>query len=111
AKAALAQIEAMQITIDDLQVKAPIDGVVQYRFAEPGKVTDAGHPLISLLNPADSYMTLYLSTNTINKIQLNDEARIVIDGLNAVWPAKVSFVSNKAQFTPKFVETDDERQK
>ena len=47
----------------------------------------------------------------MNQIKLGDDARIVIDGINAVFPAKITFVANNAQFTPKSVETTEERAK
>ncbi len=56
-------------------------------------------------------MNLFLNGPTVNKIPLNSEARIVIDGMDAVWPATVTYIAADAQFTPKFVETAEEREK
>lgn len=108
---AQAQIKASQATTRDLVIKAPIDGTVEYRFAHPGNVVAAGHPVLSLLDPSDTRMFVYLPTETIGKISLGGEARIQLDGQDYVWPATISFVASQAQFTPKTVETAEERQK
>lgn len=106
-----AQIKASQATTRDLVIKAPIDGLVEYRFAQPGNVIAAGHPVVSLLDPADTRMYLFLPTASISQIGLGDEARIRLDGQDFIWPATISFISAQAQFTPKTVETSEERQK
>ena len=71
----------------------------------------AGHPVMSLLDPSNTRMYLYLPTESISRIGLGDEARILLDGQDYVWPATISFISAQAQFTPKTVETSEERQK
>lgn len=106
-----AQIKSSQATTRDLAIKAPIAGIVEYRFAQPGNVIAAGHPVISLLDPSDTTMYLYLPTESISQIGLGDEARLLLDGQNFIWPATISFISAQAQFTPKTVETSEERQK
>ncbi|WOS36604.1 hypothetical protein RP300_00133 [Oligella urethralis] len=108
---AQAQIKASAATTRDLVIKAPIDGTVEYRFAHPGNVVAAGHPVVSLLDPSDTRMFIYLPTETIGKLSLGAEARIQLDGQDYVWPASISFISAQAQFTPKTVETAAERQK
>ena len=59
----------------------------------------------------DTYINVFLTAQQMNQIKLGDDARIVIDGINAVFPAKITFVANNAQFTPKSVETTEERAK
>lgn len=108
---AQAQIDASKATTRDLVIKAPIDGTVEYRFAHPGNVVPTGHPVVSLLDPSDTRMFIYLPTEAIGKIALGGDARIQLDGQDYIWPANVSFISAQAQFTPKTVETAEERQK
>lgn len=108
---AQAQINRIQSVNDDMVVRAPIAGRVEYRIVEEGAVVPAGGKIVTLLNSADAYMTLFLPTDTIGKLRLNAEARIVMDGLDYVFPATVSFISSQAQFTPKYVETSSEREK
>ncbi|WP_343596172.1 HlyD family efflux transporter periplasmic adaptor subunit [Acinetobacter sp.] len=108
---AQAQIHAADSTQKDMFIRAPKAGRVEYRIAEVGNVLGAGSKVITLLDPTDVSMMVFLPTNMVGKLKVGDEARIILDGLNAVWPAKVTFIADQAQFTPKYVETVDEREK
>lgn len=89
-----------------------MDGLVQLRLAEPGEVLGAGGRVFLLVDPADQYMNVYLPSAVAGRLAIADEARIVLDALpEQPLPAEVAFVAAKAQFTPKEVETRDERQK
>jgi HlyD family secretion protein len=109
-----AQAQEAQLTseIDDSLLRAPIDGVIQLRMAEPGEVLGAGGRVLLLIDPNDQYMNLYLSAAVSGRLAVGDEARVLLDALpDKPLPAKISFVAAKSQFTPKEVETRDERQK
>ncbi len=108
-QAALQRIEA---DIDDSTLRAPRDGRIQYRVAEPGEVLPAGGTILNMVDLTDVFMTFFLPTKQAGRIALGEEARIVLDAApQYVIPAKISFVADVAQFTPKTVETVDERQK
>ncbi|QZI70988.1 biotin/lipoyl-binding protein [Pseudomonas protegens] len=110
--AALAQVAQLTSEIDDSSLRAPIDGIIQLRLAEPGEVLGAGGRVLLLIDPNDQYMNLYLPASVTGRLTVGDESRIVLDALpNQPLPAKISFVAAKSQFTPKEVETRDERQK
>jgi len=110
--AAQAQVAQLTSEIDDSSLRAPIDGVIQLRMAEPGEVLGAGGRVLLLIDPNDQYMNLYLSASVAGRLAVGDEARVVLDALpEKPLPAKISFVAGKSQFTPKEVETRDERQK
>ncbi|KYK81829.1 AcrA protein [Aggregatibacter actinomycetemcomitans serotype e str. SC936] len=108
---AQAQLEQAQSQNTDMLIKAPKDGRVEYQIAETGNVLGAGGKVVSLLDPTDTYINVFLTAPQMNQVKLGDEARIVIDGMNAVFPANITFVANNAQFTPKSVETTEERAK
>ncbi|AMS15384.1 efflux transporter periplasmic adaptor subunit [Pseudomonas chlororaphis] len=109
AKAMVAQLTS---EIDDSSLRAPIDGIIQLRLAEPGEVLGAGGRVLLLIDPSDQYMNLYLSASVTGRLAVGSEARILLDALpDQPLPAKISFVAAKSQFTPKEVETRDERQK
>ena len=111
-EAIAATLERIQVEIDDSQLKAPRDGRVQFKVAQPGEVLPAGGRVMNLLDVSDVYMTFFLPTEQAGKLALGAEARIVLDAVpNYVIPAKISFVASAAQFTPKTVETASERQK
>ena len=109
---ATATIERVQADVDDSTLKAPRAGRVQYRVAQPGEVLPGGGKLMSMIDLADVYMTFFLPTEWAGRVQQGAEVRLVLDAApQFVIPAKVTFVADVAQFTPKTVETAEERQK
>ena len=85
---------------------------MQYLLARAGEVVAAGAPIVTILDLTDVYMTIFLPAADAGKLSIGDEARIILDPVpDYVIPAKVSFVAADAQFTPKTVETKDERTK
>ncbi len=107
-----ATIERLNFDIDDAQLKAPLNARVQFRVAQPGEMIAAGGRVLNLIDLSDVYMTFFLPETVAGYIAMGTEVRIVLDvAKNVVIPAKVSFVADTAQFTPKSVETESERQK
>ena len=110
--AAQARVDSIRATLDDTTLKSPIAGRVLYRLAQPGEVLAAGGKVVTLLDMADVYMSIYLSAADAGKVSLGDTARIVLDALpGQPLPAKAVFVAPHSQFTPKEVETRNEREK
>ena len=111
-EAAGAEIKRLQVQIDDYVLKAPRDGRVQYRLAEPGEVLASGGRAVTLLDLSDVHMTIFLPSRDAGRLAVGSEARLVLDAApEFVFPAKVSFVAADAQFTPRSVETKTERDK
>jgi HlyD family secretion protein len=109
---AQATIERIQADIDDSTLKAPRDGRVQYRVSQPGEVLSAGGKVLNMVDLYNVYMTFFLPTEWAGRVKLGAEVRLVLDAApQFVIPAKVTFVADVAQFTPKTVETAEERQK
>lgn len=110
--AAQAAIDRIQADIEDCTLRAPRDGRIQYRVAQVGEVVGAGGRVLNMVDLADVYMTFFLPTTQAGRIPLGAEARIRLDAApNIVIPAKISYVADVAQFTPKTVETTEEREK
>ncbi|MBB5221834.1 HlyD family secretion protein [Amaricoccus macauensis] len=110
--AAAAAIEAIQVSIDDSTLRAPRDGRVQFRVAQPGEVVAAGGRVLNMVDLSDVYMTFFLPTAEAGRVAIGTEVRLVLDAAPQwVVPASVRFVADVAQFTPKTVETEEERQK
>ena len=111
-KAAVATVQRIQADIDETDLKAPVDGRIQYRVAQPFEVVPAGGRVLNMIDLSDVYMTFFLPTKEVGRIPLDSEVRIVLDAApELVIPAKVTFVADVAQFTPKTVETASEREK
>jgi HlyD family secretion protein len=116
AKASIAAAQAVAATvqsnIDDSTLVAPAGGRIQYKLAEPGEVLPAGGRVLTLLDLSEVYMTVFVPASVAGPLAIGDDARVTLDPLPGyVFPAKVTFVATEAQFTPKTVETAEEREK
>lgn len=111
-EAATATERRITADLEDSILKAPRNGRIQYRVAEPGEVLGAGGRVLNMVDLSDVYMTFFLPTEQAGKVALGSEVHIILDAApNIVIPAKTSFVASVAQFTPKTVETQNERLK
>jgi HlyD family secretion protein len=110
--AARHDVELYTVQIEDNTLVAPRDGRIEYRIANVGEVLAAGGHVFAMLDTANVYMDIYLPTEQAGKVRFGDDARIVLDAYpNIAIPAKVTFIATQAQFTPKTVETQSERDK
>lgn len=111
-EAATHDVELYNVEINDDTLVAPVDGRIQYRVANVGEVLPAGGHVFAMLDTSYVYMDIYLPTAAAGKVKYGADARIVADAYpNVAIPAKVSFIATQAQFTPKTVETQSERDK
>jgi len=109
--AASARVSQLNAVLDDMVLVAPRRGRVQYQLVQAGEVVGAGARIVTLIDLTDISMSLYLPAMDIARLSVGDEARIVLDAASEyVIPARISFISADAQFTPKMVETQDERE-
>jgi HlyD family secretion protein len=109
--AAGALINQIDAQIADATLSAPVTGRVLYRLANPGEVVSAGGKVLTLVNLSEIYMEIYLPLEQAMRVPIGSQARIQFDGADFALPAKVSFVSPEAQYTPKQIETRSERDK
>ena len=101
-----------KVEIADNTLIAPKAGRIQYRLTNIGEVLPAGGKVFTMLDLSYVYMDIYLPTQEAGKVKVGAEARIMLDAYpDHPIPAKVSFVASQAQFTPKTVETQTERDK
>lgn len=107
-----AEVARIQSQINDSTLAAPVHGRIQYKLAQAGEVLPAGGRVYTLLDFSDIYMTVFYPARVAGSLQLGDEARVTLDPAPGyVFPAKVTFVATEAQFTPKTVETTEEKEK
>ena len=108
--AAKATADRISAEINDAALVSPIRARIQTRISEPGEVLSAGGRVFSLADLSDVYMYVFLPESVTGKVKLGSEARIVLDAAPQ-YPIRaiVSYVSPTAQFTPKTVETAEER--
>jgi len=110
--AATHDAEFYKVNIADNTLVAPRDGRIQYRIANVGEIVPAGGRVFVMLDVNYVYMDIYLPTRDVGQIRIGSDARITLDAYpDLAVPAKVAFIATQAQFTPKTVETRDERDK
>jgi HlyD family secretion protein len=106
-----AEVRRIRRQIADATLTAPAPARVLYRLAAPGEVVAGGQPILTLLDLRDVYMEIFLPAREAGRLAIGAEGRIVLDVIpEYAIPAAVSFVSPEAQFTPRQVETLEERE-
>ncbi len=115
-RAQLAQAAAAVRTIDamlvNMVIRAPFDGVVTVRHREPGEIVQAGSPILTVMNPNDRWVRIYIPENRVGAVQIGQSATITTDTYpTKVYRGKVIFIAAEAEFTPKTVQTPEERVK
>lgn len=114
ARAAVGQAEAAVGTSDallgQLRLIAPFAGVVTVRHREIGEVVPAGSPVLTLMNPDDRWVRIYVPENELGKVAIGQAARIRSDTFpGKTYGGRVAFIASEAEFTPKNVQTTAER--
>src|SRR5271165_4129811 len=108
-KAAEAKVEQIKSMISEPTLVSPREGKVQYQLAHGGDSVAAGAPIVTLIDLADVYMTVFLRAADAGKLAMGDEARLILDAApDYVVPAAVGFVASDSQAAPKAVETKDD---
>lgn len=116
ARAALAQSEAAVATADvhlaNMVIRAPFDGIVTVRHREAGEIVQAGSPVLTVMNPDDRWVRIYVPENRLAAVRIGMPAAIGSDTYRRKsYPGEVTFIAREAEFTPKTVQTTEERVK
>ena len=107
-----AALRAADAVLDNMAIRAPFDGVVTVRHREPGEVVPAGSPVLSLLNRDDRWVRIYVSEARVGAVRLGQKVAISTDTFRGKsYPGEVISISSEAEFTPKNVQTTEERVK
>jgi len=102
--------EELQITIDQLVIKSPINGMVIEKVAQPGEVLGSGMIIATLIDPQSLYLKMFVDTLENGKIKLHDKAVIFLDAYpDRAIEAQVVRIEQKAEFTPKEVNVKSDR--
>ena len=98
--------------INKAQIINPIGGTVITKYAEAGEITSAGKALYKIANLDTLTLRAYITGTQLPQIKLNQTVKVMIDsGANAYreYPGAITWVSDKAEFTPKTIQTKEER--
>lgn len=107
---AQAQVGISVSQLDDTVLVAPMDGVVLVKSAELGEVVAAGATVVSIGDLARPWVRGYIGAKDLDRIALGQSAQVTSDS-GKTYTGRVSFVASEAEFTPKQIQTKDERQK
>lgn len=109
AEAALAEAQSVQ---DDLTIRAPAGGILTTRMVDVGEVIAPGAPMFDIVDLDRLYLKVFIPANEIGKVRLGLPARVYTDAFpDEPLAATVRHIASQAQFTPKEVQTPDERVK
>ncbi len=111
-EAAQAQLEQAQSALADLSIRSPAAGAVTMRLADLGEVVNAGTPLLELVDLDRLFLKVFIPEIEIGKVRLGLPAQIYIDAFpDTPFAAEVRNIASRAEFTPKEIQTPDERVK
>lgn len=111
-KKAVSMVDLLKQNIEDCKVYAPSDGFVSKKFIEEGENAVMGGSLLRLSNLETVNLVIYIPETELAKVKLGQEADITIDAFkDKNYKGKIIFISPEAEFTPKNIQTPDERTK
>ena len=115
-RASVAQAEAsvrqLDATLANAQVRAPFDGVVSVKDREQGEVVGAGTPVLTVTNLGDRWVRIYVREDRLGAVHLGQRATITADTYSGKrYAGEVSYVASEAEFTPRTIQTSEERVK
>ena len=109
-RAADAGIARLEQQLEDAVVRAPVAGIVTEKLSEQGELMAPGTGLVVVTDVANAWLNAYIPEPDLGRIRLGQEAEVVTDDGQAR-RGTVSFIASRAEFTPKNVQTRDERVK
>jgi HlyD family secretion protein len=109
---ARAQVAALDVQLGDTVIEAPVDGVVLTKNAELGEVVAAGTPILTIGNISRPWLRAYVTEPQLGRVKLGDKVKVTSDSYpGKVYIGRVTFISSEAEFTPKQIQTPEERVK
>jgi HlyD family secretion protein len=111
-EAAEAEVGRLEARIGFSRVEAPFDGIVTVRHREPGETVAPGAPVLTVMDPADRWVRIYVPENRVGRLHLGGPAEIRADAYpERAYAGEVMHIASEAEFTPRNVQTTEERVK
>ncbi|MFZ5648946.1 MAG: HlyD family secretion protein [Bacillota bacterium] len=104
-----AVLKATEALLEDTNVTSPIDGTVVTRNYEPGEFVPAGAPVVTVADLSDLWIRIYVSTDDLPAVRLGQEVSFTVSGTPEVFRGTVIEIASKGEFTPKTIQTKQER--
>ena len=112
AAALMIQVEQINDQLKRSSITSPISGTILVKYAEKGEITGAGRPLFKVANLTEINLKAYITSDMLTKLKLNQVVKIYSDfgkEANKEYEGRVIWISDKAEFTPKTIQTRNER--
>jgi len=111
-KRSQARLELSNTRLGWADLASPLNGYILVKSAEEGEVVQTGAPVFTAIDLNDIWVTAYINETDVGKVNLNQKATVKIDSFpDKSYPGWVSFISQQAEFTPKYIQTTTERVK
>lgn len=105
-----ANLDRANAVLVNAVIRAPFAGVVTVRQREPGEVVSPGAPIVTLLDPDSRYVRIYVRENEIGRVHIGQQATITSDTYpDRKYHGRVTYIGSEAEFTPRNVQTTEER--
>ncbi len=104
-----AVLKASEAVLDDLKIVSPIDGTVSSKNYEAGEFISAGASLLSVTNLTDLWIKVYIPTDDLPLISLQQKVQVTVSGSSQVFSGEVIEIASKGEYTPKSIQTKKER--
>ena len=102
-------LEHAALAVEDQRIVSPLDGIVLVKVHEVGEIVTAGSAVVVVGDRKNLWVKIYVPEGHVNHIKINQSATISFDGLKKVFKGHVSFIASRAEFTPRNVQTAEER--
>lgn len=107
-----ASLELANTKLGWTDLASPLDGYILTKSSLPGEVVQAGTPVFTAVNLDDLWVTAYINETDLGRVKLNQKAYVETDSFrNKKYDGRISFIAPQAEFTPKFIQTTEERVK
>ncbi len=106
------QIAQLEDQLEKTKVRAPISGTVLNKYAEAGELAGMGTPLFKIADTERMFLRAYVTNDQLAKVKLGDEVIVRVDdgeGGARPYSGRISWISDKSEFTPKTIQTKNER--
>lgn len=107
---AKAQVHIVDVQIADTTAEAPVDGVILTRNVDLGEIVNVGTPVMTIGDIRRPWLRAYVTEKQLGRVKLGDKVSVTSDSYpGKTYPGRVSFIASEAEFTPKQIQTAEER--
>ena len=106
------QLEQLSDQISRCKIQSPIDGTVLVKYTEQGEFVNTGKPLFKIANMEQMILKAYVTAEQLKDLQLGQNLKVLAESgadQSKQYEGKITWISNKSEFTPKTIQTQDER--